>query len=102
MENKITEFEKELIHMIDDYVFDGASGVTESFIEQLRKIMPPVCGKEQRKFLDEVEEIGKLDNDGDIFELFDGESMTLNFEKKFASIFQKNFMVNFCKVIKGE
>jgi hypothetical protein len=101
MENKLTEFEEKVLDILYGYEKNPELNFI-SFIEQLRKIMPPTCGKEQRKFLDEVEEIGKLDNDGDIFELFDGESMTLNFEKKFASIFQKNFMVNFSKVIKGE
>jgi hypothetical protein len=98
---ELTEFEERAINACRRYRMDDDYAM-EDFVEDIRKIMPPTCGKEQRKFLDEVEEIGKLDNDGDIFELFDGESMTLNFEKKFASIFQKNFMVNFSKVIKGE
>jgi hypothetical protein len=101
MEDKLTEFEENVLKFVKKYK-EMKSYYQIDFIYDLRKIMPPTCGKEQRKFLDEVEEIGKLDNDGDIFELFDGESMTLNFEKNFSTIFQKNFMVNFSKVIKGE
>ncbi len=95
MEDKLTEFETELIHMIDDYVFDGAGGVTESFIEQLRKIMPPVCTPNDRKFLDEIREKAKLIRPN-VYAIFP-EPLKIR-----SVIFAKDFEANLSELVEGK
>jgi len=58
---ELTKFEQKVLQALEssacnhvDYVRDEVD-YTE-FIEKLRKIMPPICGSEQRKFLDILEQ----------------------------------------------
>lgn len=50
--NKLTEFEIGLLNRIKKVT---GYGMSDSFIADLRQIMPPTCGKEQRKFLNFIE-----------------------------------------------
>jgi hypothetical protein len=52
---ELTEFEKKAMEIYYGSLFMEKS--PQEFIEDLRKIMPPVCGVEQRKFLDEIEKL---------------------------------------------
>jgi len=61
-DNKLTEFEAKLRDLIQDTI-DKPQG-KHKFFSDLRKIMPPVCTLNERKFLDEIKRNGKIDSDG--------------------------------------
>jgi hypothetical protein len=48
----LTEFEEGII----DYLENNPEHAKEEFIFYLRKIMPPTCTENERKFLDEIKE----------------------------------------------
>jgi hypothetical protein len=58
---ELTEFEIGLLNRIKKVT---GYGMSDSFIADLRKIMPPTCTKTERKFLDEIKRNGKIDSDG--------------------------------------
>jgi hypothetical protein len=59
MSDKLTEFEEKVLDILYGYEKSPELNFI-SFIEQLRKIMPPVCTLIERKFLDEMKEKAKL------------------------------------------
>lgn len=60
-DNKLTEFEAKMIHIVMYNKYGhGSNFNTEGFISDLRQIMPPTCTPNERKFLDEIKERGKL------------------------------------------
>jgi hypothetical protein len=70
--SELTDFEKKLDELVKSYSY--CSGEHQfpnhySYYEDLRKIMPPTCGVEQRKLLDEIEEISQ--EEIGLFDLFD-------------------------------
>jgi hypothetical protein len=49
--SKLTDFEQQVLNSID--LRDTGFGIDkDSFLEDLREIMPPTCTKNERKFLD--------------------------------------------------
>jgi hypothetical protein len=61
MEDKLTEFEEKVWMVVVGSITDVfMSKNKKKFIADLRKIMPPVCTPNERKFLDEVKEKAKL------------------------------------------
>jgi hypothetical protein len=67
---ELTEFEERAINACRRYRMDDDYAM-EDFVEDIRKIMPPTCGVEQRKFLDEVEQLKALTNEEVSFVSFD-------------------------------
>jgi hypothetical protein len=57
MSAELTEFETRLFELAYEYYEDVHA--VESFIQDLRKIMPPTCTPNERKFLDEIKEKSK-------------------------------------------
>jgi hypothetical protein len=66
MSDKLTEFEEKVLDILYGYEKNPELNFI-SFIEQLRKIMPPVCTLNDRKFLDEVKEKGKYEQNGSFY-----------------------------------
>jgi hypothetical protein len=57
------EFELKVLHFISKHTDTGGCFYHSDFLADLRQIMPPTCGVEQRKFLDEVEQLKALTNE---------------------------------------
>jgi len=101
MSDKLTEFEEKVLDILYGYEKTPELNFI-SFIEKLRKIMPPTCGKEQRKFLNEIEK-SDIDNEimWDTFVMSDGKgNSTKVIGANFANVDIPN--VDLYKVIKGE
>lgn len=74
--------------------------LNENFAVWMAKLASrPTCGKEQRKFLDEVEKRGKINASKDLG--FSDED-TNNIMDMTSFLFQKTFKSDLKKVIKGE
>jgi hypothetical protein len=97
MSDKLTEFEEKVLDILYGYEKTPELNFI-SFIEQLRKIMPPTCGKEQRKFLNEVESNGKIDSEG--YLVFP--SYEPYYDSPGTQLDQSDFESDLSKVIKGE
>jgi hypothetical protein len=77
----------EICNLANSYCYDDGTFDYNLFEESLRKIMPPTCGVEQRKFLDEL---GKMYMD---------KHMILH--KGATLIDQGDFGADLLKVVKG-
>jgi hypothetical protein len=97
MEDKLTEFEENVLKFVKKYK-EMKSYYQIDFIYDLRKIMPPTCGKEQRKFLNEVESNGKIDSEG--YLVFP--SYEPYYDSPGTQLDQSDFESDLSKVIKGE
>jgi hypothetical protein len=53
MSDELTEFEVKLLESIKNIT---GYGLSKYFIQNIRKIMPPTCTENERKFLDRVRE----------------------------------------------
>jgi hypothetical protein len=85
----ITELEHKLLKLVDNAINKGLDFDPWVFIADLRQIMPPTCGHEQRKFLDEVE---KLEYDSTFGLLY----------KNYPVLDIGCFAADISKVVKGE
>jgi hypothetical protein len=57
--SELTEFEEEIAEYVYQYA-NEKSYLMENFIQDLRKIMPPTCTPNERKFLDTLKESKSL------------------------------------------
>jgi hypothetical protein len=90
--NKLTEFEIGLLNRIKKVT---GYGMSDSFVEDLRKIMPPTCTKTERKFLDEIKEKAKLIRPN-VYAIFP-EPLKLR-----SVIFAKDFEANLSELVEGK
>jgi hypothetical protein len=66
----------------------------EDFVEDIRKIMPPVCTVNERKFLDEMKEKAKpyISQDEII-------GLTI---PNYSTLFQSDFEINLSELVEGK
>jgi hypothetical protein len=96
MENKLTEFEAKMIHIVMYNKYGhGSNFNTEEFIADLRKIMLPTCTLNERKFLDEVKEKAKLIS-ANVYVIY----RTLHTIG--SVIFAKDFEANLSELVEGK
>ena len=66
MKNKLTEFEENTLQLVEKYK-EIKCYYQIDFVSDLRKIMPPTCTPNERKFLDEVKEKGEYEQNGSFY-----------------------------------
>jgi hypothetical protein len=91
---ELTEFEERAINACRRYRMDDDYSL-EDFIEAIRKIMPPVCTPNDRKFLDEIREKAKLIRPN-VYAIFP-EPLKLR-----SVIFAKDFEANLSELVEGK
>jgi hypothetical protein len=89
----ITELENKLIAAAEKFWLDP-NYMQYDFVDDLRKIMPPVCTLNDRKFLDEVKGNYNLDDDGDLVR-------PASKFRRSATLYQYDFETNFGDLIRG-
>jgi hypothetical protein len=93
MEDKITEFEERIRIIYSNCVAYNKGAI--GFIQDLRKIMPPVCTPNDRKFLDEIREKAKLIRPN-VYAIFP-EPLKIR-----SVIFAKDFEANLSELVEGK
>jgi hypothetical protein len=95
--SKLTDFEQQVLNSID--LRDTGFGIDkDSFLEDLREIMPPTCTKNERKFLDEIKEKfqhGKY-NEQTVLCYSDNHNVDL-----YSLIYQDNFESNLKELVEN-
>jgi hypothetical protein len=94
MEDKITEFEENVLKFVKKYK-EMKSYYQIDFIYDLRKIMPPVCTLNDRKFLDEVRDKAKLIS-ANVYVIYREP------HKIGSVIFAKDFDANLSELVEGK
>ena len=73
---ELTKFEHKLLRLVNNAINKGLDFDPWVFITDLRKIMPPTCTLNERKFLDKIKKDGEYDDDFGIqtINIYDEES----------------------------
>ncbi len=94
MSDKLTEFEEKVLDILYGYEKNPELNFI-SFIEKLRKIMPPTCTPNERKFLDEVRDKAKLIS-ANVYVIYREP------HKIGSVIFAKDFDANLSELVEGK